>query len=204
MLFRSGHVGVIGTRGTLTSTKFGKLMASLADRAHFVVQPCDGLAHAIERSAVLPLAASEPASLSLETGALCEHYIHAMGTFGKGPGQIDTLVLGCTHYIFVARELRALVGPDVQLIETGEAVAKQTHRLLETAGLLNLAAREGTGAEVDASICGSATTGAYRVASPAPTPGIHLLTTGPLPMLQAAAERWLNLPSASCEAVSVP
>ena len=36
--------------GTLTSAKFSKLMASLADQAHFVVQPCDGLAHAIERS----------------------------------------------------------------------------------------------------------------------------------------------------------
>lgn len=40
---KTGHVGVIGTRGTLTSTKFGKPAASLADQAHFQVQPCDGL-----------------------------------------------------------------------------------------------------------------------------------------------------------------
>lgn len=206
---KTGHVGVIGTRGTLTSAKFGKLMASLADQAQFVVQPCDGLAHAIERSVALPLAASDPATtLSSETGALCERYIRAMGSFGKGPGQIDTLVLGCTHYIFVANELRALVGPDVQFIETGEPVARQTRRLLETAGLLNLANH---GADVDTS-ADTTNTGTGDEASQGPLAEadtafahkVRLLTTGPLPMLQAAAKRWLSLPSACCEAVSVP
>ena len=205
---KTGHVGVIGTRGTLTSAKFGKLMASLEGQAQFVVQPCDGLAHAIERSVALPLATTESTPLASETGALCERYIHAMGSFGKGPGQIDTLVLGCTHYIFVANELRALVGPDVQFIETGKPVARQTRRLLETARLLNLASH---GADVDTN-AEAATAGAVDTASQDPlaeadaalTNKIRLLTTGPLPMLQAAAERWLSLPSASCEAVSVP
>ncbi|MFN7155880.1 MAG: glutamate racemase [Acidovorax sp.] len=202
---KTGYVGVIGTRGTLTSAKFGKLMTSLADQAHFVVQPCDGLAHAIERSVARPLAASDPAAtLASETGALCERYIHAMGAFGKDPGQMDTLVLGCTHYIFVEQELRALVGPDVQFIETGEPVARQTRRLLESARLLNLAPHgvgAGTANEV---ACDSASESVLAEADAALDNRIRLLTTGPLPMLQAAADRWLNLPSASCEAVSVP
>ena len=84
---RTGHIGVIGTRGTLTSRKFGKLMASVADLAHFVVQPCDGLAHAIERSAAQPVPAAGGPVGSTETGALCERYLHAMGTFGTGPGR---------------------------------------------------------------------------------------------------------------------
>jgi glutamate racemase len=133
---RTGRVGVIGTRGTLTSAKFGKLMASLAGQAEFVVQPCDGLAHAIERSVAQPLPAPGSPASTTETGALCARYVQAMGPFGAGPGQIDTLVLGCTHYIFVAHELRALVGPGVQFIETGEPVARQTQRLLEAADLL--------------------------------------------------------------------
>ena len=174
---RTGHVGVIGTRGTLTSSKFGKLMASLDGQAHFVVQPCDGLAHAIERSVALPIPADDGAVT--ETASLCERYIHAMGAFGAAPGQIDTLVLGCTHYIFVAPELRALVGPDVRFIETGEPVARQTRRLLDTAGLL----------------CMSAPPEADR---------IRLLTTGPVAMLQAAAQRWLGLPAGCCASVSVP
>ena len=72
---KTGHVGVIGTRGTLTSAKFGKLMASLADQAHFVVQPCDGLAHAIERSVALPVAPAAHPVESTETGALCKRYV---------------------------------------------------------------------------------------------------------------------------------
>ena len=182
---QTGHVGVIGTRGTLTSAKFGKLMASLADQAHFVVQPCDGLAHAIERSVALPAAAPDSPVSTTETGALCERYVQAMGSFGTGPGQMDTLVLGCTHYIFVAHELRALVGPEVQFIETGEPVARQTRRLLEAAGLLALPPSE-------------------QPTSPEGPESVQLLTTGPVAMMQAAAQRWLNLPARLCQSVSVP
>ena len=181
---KTGHVGVIGTRGTLTSAKFGKLMASLADQAHFVVQPCDGLAHAIERSVALPAAAPDSPVSTTETGALCERYLQAMGSFGTGPGQMDTLVLGCTHYIFVAHELRALVGPEVQFIETGEPVARQTRRLLEAAGLLALPPSE-------------------QSTSPEGPEPVQLLTTGPVAMMQAAAQRWLNLPARLCQSVPV-
>ena len=181
---KTGHVGVIGTRGTLTSAKFGKLMASLADQAHFVVQPCDGLAHAIERSVALPAAAPDSPVNTTETGALCERYLQAMGSFGTGPGQMDTLVLGCTHYIFVAHELRALVGPEVQFIETGEPVARQTRRLLEAAGLLALPPSE-------------------QPTSPEGPEPVQLLTTGPVAMMQAAAQRWLNLPARLCQSVPV-
>ena len=181
---KTGHVGVIGTRGTLTSAKFGKLMASLADQAHFVVQPCDGLAHAIERSVALPAAAPDSPVHATETGALCERYLQAMGSFGTGPGHMDTLVLGCTHYIFVAHELRALVGPEVQFIETGEPVARQTRRLLEAAGLLALPPSE-------------------QSTSPEGPEPVQLLTTGPVAMMQAAAQRWLNLPARLCQSVPV-
>ena len=185
---RTGRVGVIGTRGTLTSAKFGKLMASLAGQAEFVVQPCDGLAHAIERSVAQPLPAPGSPASTTETGALCARYVQAMGPFGTEPGQIDTLVLGCTHYIFVDHELRALVGPEVQFIETGEPVARQTQRLLEAADLLYRPADAAAG-------------------EPCPHPDaarrVQLLTTGPVAMLEAAAQRWLNLPASCCQSVQV-
>ena len=190
---KTGHVGVIGTRGTLTSTKFGKLMASLTGQAQFVVQPCDGLAHAIERSVAQPVQSSQYTGdviAATETGALCQRYIEAMGAFGNAPGQMDTLVLGCTHYIFVAHELRALVGPNVQFIETGEPVARQTRRLLEAAGLLHVPAE---------------TRPDQPPATPhGATPPVQLLTTGPVTMLEAAAQRWLDLPASCCQSVQVP
>ena len=100
-----------------------------------------------------------------------------MGRFGSGPGEIDTLVLGCTHYVFVENDLRQLLGPDVQLLSTGEAVARQTQRLLAAAGLLNT--QDGNGS----------------------AQSMRLMTTGDLQGLQAAAMRWLGLPPDLCEAV---
>ena len=206
---KTGHIGVIGTRGTLTSAKFSKLMASLADQAHFVVQPCDGLAHAIEQSVALPLPApgsvSSAAASTTATGTLCKRYTRAMGTFGTAPGQIDTLVLGCTHYIFVAHELRALVGPGVQFIETGEAVARHTRRVLEASGLLH--APESAQGVCQAPTQGSVSDPGTHLSTltlNTAAPGIRLLTTGQVAMLQAAAQRWLHLPPECCETVSVP
>ncbi|MDY0106074.1 MAG: glutamate racemase [Giesbergeria sp.] len=176
---RTGRIGVIGTRGTLTSAKFARLLASLDGQAQFVIQPCDGLAHAIERSTAQALPATPNAT---ETKALCARYTGAMGRFGTQNGDIDTLVLGCTHYVFVQDELRSLIGPDVHMIATGEPVARQTRRLLQAAGTL---APEGADA-------------------PLPGQAITLLTTGALAPLQNAATRWLQLPAECCATVKVP
>lgn len=175
---RTGRIGVIGTRGTLASAKFAKLLASLQGRAEFVVQPCDGLAHAIERSTAQALPADPAAT---EVRALCARYTAAMGRFGRAPGEIDTLVLGCTHYVFAQDDLRALLGPEVQLIATGEPVARQTRRLLEAAG--RLAPLQGERPNRRA---------------------VQLLTTGALAPLQAAAARWLQLPAECCATVQLP
>ena len=50
-LTRTGRIGVLATRGTLASPKFRALHHGLATRAEFVLQPCDGLATAIEKEA---------------------------------------------------------------------------------------------------------------------------------------------------------
>ena len=117
-LSKTRRIGVMATRGTLGSAKFGTLVASLAGQAEFMCQPCDGLADAIERQD------------TTKTIALCAYYTGAIGQFGINEGEIDTLVLGCTHYPFASDTLRHLLGSSVQLIDTGEAVARQTRRLL--------------------------------------------------------------------------
>jgi glutamate racemase len=99
-----------------------------------------------------------------------------MGRFGNQPGEIDTLVLGCTHYVFVESALQDLLGSQVQMVSTGEPVARQTRRLLEVSGVL------------------------YQDES-SRKPSTRLLTTGDLESLQATAQRWLDLPSEYCQAV---
>lgn len=169
---QTGHIGVIGTRGTLASEKFHRLLTSLHDQAQFTVQPCDGLALAIEQSTHATLGAQASQRIT----ELLRTYTGEMGTFGQAPGQMDTLVLGCTHYVFAEHELRALLGPHIHLVSTGEPVARQTHRLLEAASQL----RQGPGPH-------------------ALSARIHLMTTGDLTSLQAAAQRWLGLPHSACQ-----
>jgi glutamate racemase len=170
-LSQTGRIGVIGTRGTLSSAKFAKLLDGLKGQAEFVIQPCKGLAHAIERSTGHPAANAAQQS---EVHRLCQAYTEAMGPFGKGTGQIDSLVLGCTHYVFATDELRAILGPEIHFLSTGEPVSRQTRRLLETQGLL-------------------ATTDQPNAARLT-----QLFTTGALIDLQTAALRWLHLPAQQC------
>ena len=106
----------------------------------------------------------------------------------------------------MAHELRALVGPGVQIIETGEAVARQTRRLLETAGLLcEGAALASAGCGADGDDGHDSDSGRGEAPNPPGTDArLRLLTTGPVDMLQAAAQRWLQVPAHCCAAVSVP
>lgn len=152
-LTRTGHVAVLATRGTLSSAKFKALQSSLSEQAAFTLVPCDGLAAAIE------------AGDDAQVRALCSRYTREVCCFGTAAGEIDTLVLGCTHYPFAQDVFRELLGPEVQLVETGEPVARQTRRLLETQSLVNPA-------------------GQGRVA---------FRTSGSPEALRSAAARWLGL-----------
>jgi glutamate racemase len=152
-LTKTGHVAVLATRGTLASAKFQALQDALRGQAEFVLVPCDGLAAAIEDDD------------QARVRALCARYTKEVCCFGTGPGEIDTLVLGCTHYPFAAEVFRELLGPQVQLVETGEPVARQTRRLLEGRGLLNA---QGSGR-------------------------VSWQTTGDAQALRNAAARWLGL-----------
>jgi glutamate racemase len=158
-------IGVMATRSTLSSEKFKRLMTSLEDRATFVLQPCSGLVPAIE------------AFNAIQIGAACAQYTGAMGTFGLNPGEIDTLVLGCTHYPFAEFSLRVSTGNEVTYLEGGAPVARQTRRLLEAANALceKQAAHE---------------------------TNIDLLSTGDPTALAAAAHRWLGI-DVSAQAIAV-
>ena len=171
-LTRTGRVGVMATRGTVASDKFQRLLTSLEGRAEFVVCACNGLALAIEQTTLL--AHQNTAAQQVE--ALLRQYTMQMGAFGGAAGQMDTLVLGCTHYVFAQEALQTLVGLGVQLVSTGEPVARQTRRLLEAESALH----------------------------PGPAPlnpagRVRLFTTGDLAGLQAAAQRWLQLPAHACQ-----
>ena len=122
------RVGVMATPATLGSEKFVQLLDSLPGDTEFVLQACEGLADAIEQQ--------WQGGDDSQVRALCEKYLRAMGSFGQQAGQMDTLVLGCTHYPFALPLLAKLVGPYVTILETGQPVARHTHQVLAERGLL--------------------------------------------------------------------
>jgi glutamate racemase len=112
---RTRQVGVMATRGTLASAKFKVLLSSLEESGvYFILQACDGLAHAIERHDG-PLVRD-----------LCKQYVGAI----RAQGDVDTLVLGCTHYALADDVLQDVAGDDVKLIEPGAPVARRVASLL--------------------------------------------------------------------------
>lgn len=123
---RSGVVGVLATRATLASAKFLALRDRIATETgvQFLLQPCVGLADAVERG--------ECASLA--TLNLIERHVAPLITGGA-----DTLVLGCTHYPFVREAIEEAARrhrPDAALVETATPVARQLARLLTEGRLL--------------------------------------------------------------------
>jgi len=112
----NGHVGVLATEGTLRSARFGRLLqAQRTVGVELHLQPCPGLAAALESGD-----ADSPEVQSIV--ARCCEPLRQAG--------VDTVVLGCTHYPFAAHHIQAALGGSVRLIDTSEAIARQTARLL--------------------------------------------------------------------------
>jgi glutamate racemase len=133
-LTKSRTVGVLATERTLYSGKFRLLQEQLAATTgvHFLLQPCSGLADQIEKGELS----------SVATISMLERFIKPLLA-----QDIDTLVLGCTHYPFVEpliREIAVSTGAkDLIIIDTGEPVARQLARLLQRENLQNRATSMG-------------------------------------------------------------
>lgn len=117
---KAGVIGVLATTRTLESERFRRLVDNHATptQVRVLPQPCPGLAEAIETYG--------PGSG--EVAARLDAYVPPLVAGGA-----DVVVLGCTHYPWVAEGIAARLPVGVRLIDTGEAVARQLERLL-TAG----------------------------------------------------------------------
>lgn len=113
---RNGRIGVMATTGTLRSARYQRLLQAHGPQAQVFAQPCPGLAHAIEQGRT-----EDPELL-----ALIERHCAPLRQ-----QQVDTVVLGCTHYPFVAAQIQAALGPQVRLLDTAHAVARQVARVVE-------------------------------------------------------------------------
>jgi len=106
---RSRRIGVLATTGTLASEKFQRLVETQAAGAVIVPRPCPGLARLIEGGDL-----DAPDMLA----AIADH------AAALRAAEVDTVVLGCTHYVFVRHHIQAAMGPGVHIVDTADAVAR--------------------------------------------------------------------------------
>jgi len=114
---KSGVVGVLSTIGTLESARFAALLERHGEEIEIVTQACSGLVEQVESGELN----------GVRTRELVERY-----TAPLLARRADTLILGCTHYPFLAPLIREVIGNDIMLIDTGAAVAKQLLRRIHT------------------------------------------------------------------------
>ena len=125
---QNGIVGVLATEATLKSDKFNALLATLPSNCRFIKQSGAGL---------VPLIEAGKAN-SEETLELLAKHLEPIQDAGS-----DTIVLGCTHYPFLRKSIRKLLGDSITLIDTSDAVVRQLKRQLES--LQKLHTIEGVG-----------------------------------------------------------
>ena len=117
---KTGRVGVLATAGTFQSQRYAQLMNRFARDVTLYENPCAGLVSLIEAGRLA----------DSQTEQLLRTCLAPMVAAG-----VDTIVLGCTHYPFVLPIIEQLVGPAVGVIDPAPAVARQTQRVLQRAGL---------------------------------------------------------------------
>ena len=118
--FPGGRIGVMATQVTLREEKFDSLLHRFHAGCAVEKIPAPGLVELIEAGK-----ADAP-----ETYALLQQILQPY------VGKLDALVLGCTHYPFVAHVIARILGPDVALLDGGDGTARETKRRLQAAGLL--------------------------------------------------------------------
>lgn len=111
---QSGRIAVLATEATANSQRLKHLIRDHAGHVEVFVEPCPGWATHVEM-----LQLDDPA-LAADVCARIEPLLE------KG---VDRIVLGCTHYSFLAPLLREVVGTRAQLVDVADAVARQTQRL---------------------------------------------------------------------------
>src|SRR5829696_2638958 len=124
----TGKVGVLATPATFQGALYASVVERFANGVELFQDTCPGLVQQIEQGNLN----------GEETRRILEDALLPMLE-----RNIDTVVLGCTHYPFVIPLIQQIIGRSVRVIDPAPAVAKQTLRLLESRGARNKAGVRG-------------------------------------------------------------
>jgi len=119
---KTNKIGILATKGTLNSELFEKTSSTINKQIIIKETIGTGLVELIEDGMIN----------SDEMKSLLSLYLNPLLNEG-----VDCLVLGCTHYPYLIPKIREIVGNKIEIIDSGQAVAKQTKVILEKNQLLN-------------------------------------------------------------------
>ena len=118
---KTGSIGVLATEQTVNSRSFSNLLNRFTDQARIQTQACPGLVELVETH---KLEGQKIKSMLMK-------YVTPM--LDK---KVDTFVMGCTHYAFLTEILSGIIGRDLNIINTYQAVAMEASRRLNVNNLL--------------------------------------------------------------------
>jgi len=118
---RSGRVAVIGTVGAIGSGAYERAVASTGADVELTSAACPGFVEFVERGQ----------TTGDEIIILAERLLAPVKAAG-----VDALLLGCTHYPYLARVIGDVMGPDVTLVSSADETAFATREMLERLDLL--------------------------------------------------------------------
>ena len=118
---RTGRVGVIGTVGTIGSGAYERIVHLLAPHLDLTSTACPGFVEFVERGQ----------TSGAEVTILAERLLAPVQQAG-----VDSLLLGCTHYPFLARVISDVMGLDVTLVSSADETAFAAREHLAALGLL--------------------------------------------------------------------
>ncbi|WP_442844464.1 glutamate racemase [Leeuwenhoekiella sp. H156] len=126
---KSKTIGILATKGTLSSALFARTSSLYASDLNVIEVIGTGLVERIEKGLIN----------TTETRELLQTYLDPMIA-----ENMDYLVLGCSHYPYLIPILKELLPEEVQIIDSGRAVALQTRKILESNSLLNTSKEKGS------------------------------------------------------------
>ncbi|MFZ3172111.1 MAG: glutamate racemase [Carboxydocellales bacterium] len=128
-----GKIVVMATPLTLSLQKFNILLHRFGDQAEIIPLPCPGLVELIESGHT--------------SGKVITNYLSELFAEVKGDN-LSSVVLGCTHYIFIRSEVARILRPGVEIIDGNCGTVKYLHRILAEQGLLRGNRAEGSAGSV--------------------------------------------------------
>ena len=120
-LTRNKRVGIIGTEATISSRQYEEALVRTGQPLQVFAKACPDFVDLVERGE----------TATRKTLEVAEGYLHPLKDT-----DVDTLILGCTHYPLLSATIGYVMGPNVLLVSSADEVARSVYTVLVANGLL--------------------------------------------------------------------